>query len=447
MKPCPVLLPLLALVCCTHVAAAQQTDTLALPKDEEEIVAWLRQNAIPLRHVEAGNGFADLQPLKQILKDVKVVGLGEATHGTREFFQIKHRLLEFLVTEMGFNAFAMEAGFAACQPINNYVLYGKGDLATVLTDQGFVVWDTEELTEMLKWLRQYNEGVPDEKKVRFYGLDLIWSELGADEVLAYVEKGDPGKVAATDSLFQALARGEDKEKALRQLQDLTNYLSENRGKFINNSSLAEFDNTLQYINVMKQQLLMEDNSARSKYMFENLEYVVEHERPDAKFVVWAHNVHVGKGTESHSPGGSSPGPYMGYYLKEKYGNQYYAAGFEFSQGSYQSRVSPPGEAWADLKAGILPAAAKGSLAWYLSHAKLGQMILDLRNTPMNMVVERWLDSPQVVHHIGWAYQEPSEVYSKVSIKEQYDGVVFIERTTATRPTVNALKTVSNRKGI
>ena len=356
MKLLPILLPLLVLLCCTHVAAAQETDTLAGQENEEAIVAWLRQNAIPLRHVEAGNGFADLEPLKQILKDVKIVGLGEATHGTREFFQIKHRLLEFLVTEMGFNAFAMEAGFAACQPINEYVLYGKGDLATALTGQGFVVWDTEELTEMLRWLRQYNEGVPDEKKVRFYGLDLIWSELGADEVLAYIRKGDPGRVAATDSLFQALARGEDKEESLRQLQDLTNYLSENRGKFIDNSSSAEFDNMLQYINVMKQQLLVEgNNSERSKYMFENLMYLVEHERPDAKFVLWAHNVHVGKGRESHGPGGSSPGPYMGYYLKEKYGDQYYAFGFEFSQGSYQSRVSPPGEAWkSESVAATLP---------------------------------------------------------------------------------------------
>lgn len=69
--------------------------------------------------------------------DGKVVGLGESTHGTREFSQVKHRLLKFLVREMGFNAYPLEASYAACQPINDYVLYGKGDLETALTGQGY----------------------------------------------------------------------------------------------------------------------------------------------------------------------------------------------------------------------------------------------------------------------------------------------------------------------
>src|SRR4051794_24028009 len=118
--------------------------------DSKAIITWIQQKAIPIKHVAAGNDFSDLQPLKQILKDVRVVGLGENTHGTREFFQVKHRLLEFLVREMRFTAFALEAGYGACEPINNYVLYGKGDLTTVLTAQGYVVWDMEELAAMIE---------------------------------------------------------------------------------------------------------------------------------------------------------------------------------------------------------------------------------------------------------------------------------------------------------
>src|SRR6266540_48671 len=105
---------------------------------EEVVIRWLQQNAIPIQHIEAGHGFADLQPLKTLLQDVKVVGLGETTHGTREFFQFKHRLLEFLVTEMDFTAFAIEASYASCQPINDFVLHGTGDLAAVLTGPGYV---------------------------------------------------------------------------------------------------------------------------------------------------------------------------------------------------------------------------------------------------------------------------------------------------------------------
>lgn len=162
--------------------------------DEQEVLSWIQQSAIPIRHIEAGNGFSDLQSLKQVLKDVKVVGLGESTHGTREMFQVKHRLLEFLVTEMGFNAFALEASYAACQPINDYILHGKGDLTTVLTGQGYVVWDTEEIAELIGWMRAYNKKVPVEKKVKFYGVDLSNNENGRKEILSYLNKVAPERV-------------------------------------------------------------------------------------------------------------------------------------------------------------------------------------------------------------------------------------------------------------
>ncbi|HTY89198.1 MAG TPA: hypothetical protein VMB80_17255 [Candidatus Acidoferrum sp.] len=80
---------------------------------------WLSTNAIRLETVEAGHGFADLQPLKPVIGPARIVALGEATHGTREFFQLKHRMLEFLVTEMGFNIFAMEATLPESFDIND----------------------------------------------------------------------------------------------------------------------------------------------------------------------------------------------------------------------------------------------------------------------------------------------------------------------------------------
>ena len=70
---------------------------------------WLAATAIPLTTVEAGHGFADMHPLQAIVGNARIVALGEATHGTREFFQLKHRMLEFLVSEMGFTIFGIEA--------------------------------------------------------------------------------------------------------------------------------------------------------------------------------------------------------------------------------------------------------------------------------------------------------------------------------------------------
>ena len=98
----------------------------AQTRQEAAVAEWVRSTAIRLRTVEAGHGFADLQPLKRVVGNARIVSLGEATHGTREFFQLKHRLLEFLATEMGFTIFSIEANLPEAYRLNDYVLTRSG---------------------------------------------------------------------------------------------------------------------------------------------------------------------------------------------------------------------------------------------------------------------------------------------------------------------------------
>ena len=132
---------------------------------------WISNNAQEIKTVDAGNGFEDLASLKSVLKDARVVGLGEATHGTSEFFRMKHRMLEFLVKDMGFTVFCIEASMPRCKYINDFVLYGKGSIDTATAIQGFWTWRTKEVKNMIEWMQQYNTSVPNEKKVKFYGYD------------------------------------------------------------------------------------------------------------------------------------------------------------------------------------------------------------------------------------------------------------------------------------
>src|SRR5262245_16373273 len=90
-----------------------------------EVRDWIGEHAVPLKGVEAGIGYEDLAPLRELIGNARVVGLGEATHGTREFFQLKHRLFEFLVSELGFTLFLIEAGFGESLAVNRYVLTGE----------------------------------------------------------------------------------------------------------------------------------------------------------------------------------------------------------------------------------------------------------------------------------------------------------------------------------
>jgi erythromycin esterase len=131
---------------------------------QQAVITRLKENAIGVKTVEAGNGFQDLQPLKQVFKDVRYVGLGEETHGTREFFQFKHRMLEFLVKEMGFRVFAIEASYSACENINDYIMGKTDDGTKALDSQGFWTWNTEEVRAMIDWLRTYNATVTAERR-------------------------------------------------------------------------------------------------------------------------------------------------------------------------------------------------------------------------------------------------------------------------------------------
>src|SRR4051794_38631874 len=86
-----------------------------------EVVMWTRDHAVPFKTVEAGNGFADLEPLRAMIGQARVVALGERTHGSREIFQMKHRLLEFLASEMGFTILAVEGNMPEARRVNDYV--------------------------------------------------------------------------------------------------------------------------------------------------------------------------------------------------------------------------------------------------------------------------------------------------------------------------------------
>ncbi len=157
----------------------------------KEVIGWIRQHAVPLATPEAGHGFAELRPIKSIIGNAHLVCLGEATHGTREFFQLKHRLLEFLVSEMGFTVFGIEATMPEAFDVNEYVLTGTGDPTKALAGLYFWTWDTREVLEMIRWMRRYNADPLHKKKVKFYGFDMQSSPRAVKVTLRYLRRVDP----------------------------------------------------------------------------------------------------------------------------------------------------------------------------------------------------------------------------------------------------------------
>jgi erythromycin esterase len=153
----------------------------------QDPVPWIHQNAIPISTVEAGHGFDDLQRLKPVIHDARIVALGEATHGTREFFQLKHRMVEFLASQMGFTIFSIEANMPEAYRLNDYVLHGTGDPRELLKGMYFWTWNTQEVLDTILWMREFNKAGGH---LQFTGFDMQTPTLSLDLVRKFVGRYD-----------------------------------------------------------------------------------------------------------------------------------------------------------------------------------------------------------------------------------------------------------------
>lgn len=196
-------LTILLLTCCLIQPSAAQTNNQPnnQPQLNQPVVDWIKAHAVRLNTPEAGHGFADMQPLKKIVGNARIVSLGEATHGSREFFQLKHRMLEFLASEMGFTIFSIEANMPEAYRLNDYVLNGNGDPAKLLKGMYFWTWDTQEVLEMIKWMREFNKS--GKGRVQFTGFDMQTPDVAMGIVNDFVAKQD---TAFVEDLRKATAQ-------------------------------------------------------------------------------------------------------------------------------------------------------------------------------------------------------------------------------------------------
>jgi len=160
----------------------------AFAQQDAAVVEWIRKSAVPLKTPEAGHGFEDMQPLKKMIGNARIVSLGEATHGSREIFQLKHRMMEFLATEMGFSIFSIEASMPEAYRLNDYVLNGNGDPAKLIKGMYFWTWDTQEVFDMVLWMREFNKS--GKGRVEFTGFDIQYPGVASGIVRDFVEKAD-----------------------------------------------------------------------------------------------------------------------------------------------------------------------------------------------------------------------------------------------------------------
>lgn len=427
-------------------AAQDEARPTAEQANFDAVKSWLANNAVPLRAVEAGNGLGDMQPLKKMVGNARLVTLGEATHGTREFFQLKHRMLEFLVSEMGFTVFGIEATMPEGFDINEYVLTGKGDPARALGGLYFWTWDTEEVLAMIKWMRQYNADPQHAKKVKFYGFDMQSAPRAAKVTLAYLRRVDPEQATAAERALALVANpltdqsyanvpAEKKAAAQAMIEAALKRFDESQAEWVSKTSANEWAVARQHARVLAQNLAMrqgagvtpESFNVRDRSMAENIRWILDHEGPGTKMVAWAHNGHVGTQSEQGIES-------MGVHLRRMFGAEMVIFGFAFNQGGFQAMEMPfaTGKGLRPFNVGSAPT---GSLDATLAAAGLQLAAIDLHALPKEGAVAKWFAEPQQTRSIGASYGEQmaANFLDDQVTPQLYDALLFVEKTSAARP--------------
>jgi erythromycin esterase len=389
---------------------------LATPS--EPAVAWLKEKAIPFTTPEAGHGFADLQPLKKIVGDARIVALGEATHGTREFFQMKHRLTEFLASEMGFTLFAIEANMPEAYRVNDYVLTGQGDPRELLRGMYFWTWDTQEVLDMILWMREFNRS--GKGRIQFLGFDMQTPTVAIDNARKLAAEADPDLAPKLEEAYAPFADwggagGPDPKKDEARLagaRRALEILESARPRLVEKLGKEKAEWTIQNARVAVQE---EESQAgkvgRDASMAKNVDWILAQAPPGTKIVLWAHNYHVSRRPDA-----------MGGDLAQTHPKDMVVLGFAFNQGTYTA-VGKNGVGTNDAD----PAMA-GSVESYFHVTGLPRFLLDLRGIPASAPSSLWLNEPQPFRSIGALAMKCG--YDQRTLSKDYDGIIFFDQSNA-----------------
>ncbi|TRO66814.1 erythromycin esterase family protein [Christiangramia sabulilitoris] len=319
---------------------------------KNETINWITNNSI---EIENANPDSELKIFKQNTPqkffNAKIYGFGEASHNTKEFFNLKAKFFKHLVMTQGVKTFIMEESYQAESGINEWISGGKGDIKTIAENFNLGFWRTMEIVNLLQWMREYNKGKPQEEQIKFYGMDIQKGEKLNEEIRRFVARNeisvDKKLLAAVHSCANKKIDYSKKEAwwqfQLPKLNELKHQIlnSNLKSKEYKNDlrSLDYLISYTEYASLVKEKYPT-STEFRDLKMFENVKYIVENLSKEEKVFIWAHNEHINKKEMYSTDSGITD---LGRNLKDYYGDNYYAVGFDFGIGKIKGFVTSKNE--------------------------------------------------------------------------------------------------------
>jgi erythromycin esterase-like protein len=416
-------------------------------------VAAVRAAALPL---EPGDG--EFDELLRRMGDARVVLLGEASHGTHEFYAARADITRRLVAERGFDAVAIEGDWPDAWRVNRFVRGRDGDATAADALAGFRrfptwMWRNTVVVDFVHWLRAWNAGRPPGRRCGFYGLDLYSLDASMAAVLAYLDKAHPelaSQVRARYDCFQPFGGDSQSYGFMTGLgatpsceQGVVETLLELQRRrppaprdgdaeaaFDAEQNAALVRDAERYYRTMYLSDVSSWNE-RDGHMARTLAAVERHlsgADHAARIVVWAHNSHLGdaRATEMGQARGELN---LGQLVRERLGEESFLVGFTTHDGSVTA--ASDWDAEAEFKR-VNPSRGD-SIEGVLHATGLGRFLLPLRDEPRLAAA---LAHPLLERAIGVIYRPDTERqshYFHAQVARQFDALVHVDRTRALEP--------------
>ena len=421
------------------------------------VVDALRRVALPLRdHASpsASSGQA-LDPLIERIGDARYVLLGEATHGTHEFYSWRTEISKRLIREKNFSFIAVEGDWPDCYRVNRFV---KGNAAADDAEgvlHAFSRWPTwmwanREVVELASWLRRHNRQLPSEQQVGFFGLDVysLWESMSA--VLQYLERMDPSLARGARQAYRcfepyaedaqeyaratALVPTSCEDEAVGVLRALharsAEYRADGREAYFDaeQNALVARNAELYYRTMVRGGPA--SWNVRDHHMVDTLDRLMAHHGPRAKAIVWEHNTHIGDARFTNMAAAGMVN--VGQLVREEHGRDgVVLVGFGTHRGSVIA-----GSSWgAPMERMPVPAARADSVEHLLHEAGVGDALLLFDGASDDGGVPG-LGEPRVHRAIGVVYNPDRERwgnYVPTVLPRRYDAFLFFDETRALDP--------------
>ncbi len=434
---------------CVSGCAVQSTEkegVETVAPEPQAFIEWASEHAVALESLDSTAPGADLESLRENLGSARLVGLGESRHDTREQLLLKGRLVRYLIEDLGFRALILEESYPHAESLDRYVISGEGDLRVLMNQlAGWYLWDTEEMLELVTWIRHFNQDREPGQKVRIFGVDITAPAPGVRDVVNSLKSTEADILLDERALGLDLQRGDfwpsiwERYGALsdqrrRELganyEALIELVKEEKIRLIASSSEEEYERTLTLATIGKignEFFLSRDRehggAVREHGMAQTTLLILDREIPGEKAILWAHNLHVAK--SSFRMPGLAEGVLepMGVELSAELGDDYITIGGSFGTGSYPPDLPPGSRVFEPVSTDIMDGALAAVGAPFF--------LVDFRGVQQDSAASRWLQQER-----EWKAQDSNALLVP---RAAFDLVYFVKEISRSQPTPLALQ--------